>query len=74
MFLDERWIILNLLEMTDMSSDEIASRAAVNLVRGSVHNVINNPTNIRESPRSSRPLKITDHAERFLLKKAQTRN
>lgn len=53
-----------------MSTDEIGD--AVNRVRGSVHNVRNNPTKMRPDSRSGRPPKITEQAKRNLLRKART--
>lgn len=67
---DERRIILNLHDMTDMTSTEIG--AVVNRVRGSVHNVIKNLHKQRPDPRSGRPPKVSEQAKRSLLRNART--
>lgn len=68
---DERRIILKLHERGD-TPDEIAE--VVGRVRGTIHNVINNPNQLRALPRSGRPPKLSDQDRRNFFRKARTGN
>lgn len=69
--MDERRVILNLHEQTDISTDEIG--AIVNRVRGTVHKLIINPNKKAADSISGLPPKVTENKKRRLLRKARTR-
>lgn len=66
---EERRIILNMLE-ADYDISDIAD--AVGRSRGTVYNVKKNPTKLCASPRSGRPLSISESSFRRMMRKART--